>query len=305
MVDGPVDATPRREKHGPPRDHTPIGTVARPDFVRLPHPATIFAARARRFAELAAADQPLAPYLRFLSHLADVQHRTQAMMPTVTRQAPGALRLHDLLSAGGLADRIAWFAQRAAMADAPAAAEQARAGLAAMPAMERLALAGAVLDGTYLPDRLGESLYVAAALQVHLTRLASRLAAGSLAPGGDGDCPACGSRPVASMIVGWAGANRTRYCCCSLCGTLWHVVRARCTSCASTAGISYVTFEEQSIDIAAETCSVCNRYIKHLRQDRAPEIDPVADDIASLGLDLRLQAMGIRRAAPNPLMVVH
>jgi FdhE protein len=281
-----------------------IGTVARPDFVRLPHPATIFAARARRFAELAAADQPLTPYLCFLSHLAEVQHRTQATMPEATQQATCSLRYHDILSADGVADRIAWFVQRAAMADAPATAEQARARLAAMPAMERLALAGAVLDGTYLPDRLGESLYLTAALQVHLTRLASRLPAGSLTPGGDGDCPACGSPPVASMIVGWASANRTRYCCCSLCGTLWNVVRVRCTSCASTAGISYVRFEEQSIDIAAEICSVCNRYIKHFRQDRAPEIDPVADDIASLGLDLRLRAMGIRRATPNPLMVV-
>lgn len=299
MIDARSDAVPRREKKGPPRDHTTIGTVARPDFVRLPDPSTMFAARAKRFVALATPDQPLAPYLRFLSHLAEVQHRTQAVLP-----ATGPLRRHEILSASFLPDRIAWLAQQAATDDAPAAAAQARARLSAMPAMERLALAGAVLDGIYQPDQLAEGLYVAAALQVHLSGLASNLEAASLTPAADGSCPACGSRPVASLIVGWANANRTRYCCCSLCGTLWNVVRVKCTSCASTAGASYVAFDDQSNDVAAETCSACNQYIKHFRQDRAPEIDPVADDIASLGLDLRLQAMGIGRATPNPLMVI-
>jgi FdhE protein len=298
MIELPGDAMPRREKKGPPRDHTTIGTVVRPDFVRLPAVATMFAARARRFATLATPDQPLALYLRFLSLLADVQHRTQAALPAVS-----PLRRQEMLS-GGLLDRIAWLVRHAAMDDAPAATEEARVRLAAMPAMERLALASAVLDGAYPPNQLAECLYVAAALQVHLSGLAANLDGGSLTAAADRSCPACGSPPVSSMIVGWANANRMRYCSCSLCGTRWHVVRAKCTSCASTASISYVTFEEQSNDVAAETCEVCNLYIKHIRQDRAPELDPVADDIASLGLDLRLQAMGIRRATPNPLMVV-
>ncbi len=299
MIDAPAGAIPRKEKKGPPRDHTTIGTAARPDFVRLPDVTTLFAARARRFAELAAANQPLAPFLLFLSHLAEVQHRTQAALP-----ATGPLRRQDILSADSLRERIAWLVQHAAMEGAPAATEQARERLAAMPAVERLALAGAVLDGVCSPDRLAEGLYIAAALQVHLTGFASRLEASRIVRAVDGFCPACGSRPVASMIVGWANAAGTRYCCCSMCGTLWNVVRAKCTSCASTAGMSYASLEGQSTEIAAEICADCNHYIKHFRQDRTAAIDPFADDIASLGLDLRMQATGIRRATANPLMVI-
>lgn len=94
MIELPSDAMPRR-------DHTTIGTVVRPDFVRLPAVTTMFAARAQRFATLATPDQPLALYLRFLSHLADVQHRTQAALPAVS-----PLRRQEILS-GGLSDRIA------------------------------------------------------------------------------------------------------------------------------------------------------------------------------------------------------
>jgi FdhE protein len=299
VIDAPAGAIPRRGKKGPPRGHTAIGTVARPDFVRLPDVLTLFAARARRFAELAAPDQPLAPFLRFLSQLAEVQHQTHVALP-----ASGPLRRQDILSADSLPERVAWLVQHAAMEGAPAPAEQARARLAAMPAIERLALAGAVLDGVCSPDQLAEGLYMAAALQVHLSAMATQLKADSLAPAADGSCPACGSRPVASMIVGWPNAAGTRYCCCALCGTLWNVVRARCTSCGSTSGMSYASLEGHTTDVTAEICTDCNHYIKHFRQDRTAAIEPFADDIATLGLDLRMQATGTRRATANPLMVI-
>ncbi len=76
--------------------------------------------------------------------------------------------------------------------------------------------------GSYPVERLAESLFVASALQVLLARRAAALPALRLRPVGDGVCPVCGSAPLASMVVSWPGANRVRYCCCSLCQTMWN-----------------------------------------------------------------------------------
>ncbi len=55
---------------------------------------------------------------------------------------------------------------------------------------------------------------------------------------------------------------------------------------------------------SAQTCPTCHGYIKHLHQHRAPALDPVADDIASYGLDLKIAEDGFRRAGLNLLFVI-
>jgi FdhE protein len=210
----------------------------------------------------------------------------------------------DVLASGEFEQTLAWFVGNAEVPEATPAAEQARARLLAMPWPARLTLAESVFDAAYPAEQLGECLYVAAALQLHLTRLAAQLDAARLRPVGNGVCPVCGSGPVASAVVGWANAERARYCCCALCSTLWNYVRIKCTACGSTAGINYLLIAEQSQDTAAETCAGCRSYVKHFHQHRKPEIEPFADDIATFGLDLLVREQGFRRATQNPLMVV-
>jgi FdhE protein len=211
----------------------------------------------------------------------------------------------DLLDEGGdFARTLDWFLRNAAGDNAPPAAEQALARLGAADWPDRLALAEAVFDGAYPPDQIGECLYVAAALQLHLTRLAAQLDAERLRPVGDGVCPACGGLAAASMIVSRAKAERSRYCCCGLCATQWNYVRIKCTICGSTAGISYRLIEEQSSDVAVEICTSCHSYIKHLRQHRTPAIEPFADDIASYGLDLLVREEGFVRPPATPFMII-
>jgi len=307
---------PRRgrvDRRGRDRDYTTIGEVSDPAFVRLPVPGTVFATRSARLAALAAGN-PLAPYLAFLSGLAAVQHAAQDTLPQPPPLAEARLNRHlsstmpplsklTLSEDEGFARTLEWFIQHAAMPDAPEAAERARARLRAMPWPERLILAEAILEGAYPADQLAECLYVAEAIQVHLTRLAARLDATHLRSVADGQCPACGGGPVASMVVGWANADRARYCCCSLCATVWNYVRIKCTTCGSTAGISYYLVEEQSNDVAVETCTTCRSYIKHFHQQRKPEIEPFADDIASFSLDVLVREKDFYRATANPLMV--
>ena len=295
-------------------DYTKLGEASEPAFVRLPKPDAMFDARAARLSALAEGN-PLGPYLAFLSRLASVQHAAQAALPPVPplpeprlaqrlQHAMPPLSSDVLTEGGGFAATLDWISRHAALADAPAEAEQARARLEATPGPERLALAESVFEAAYPAERLGESLYAAAALQVHLARLAARLEAGRLRPVGDGACPACGRAPVASLVVDWAGAGRARYCCCSLCGTMWHYVRIKCVFCGGTGDIAYYAIGEATGEVAAETCKACGTYAKHLHQHKNPQLEPFADDIASFGLDLLVREKGFRRGALNPLMVV-
>jgi FdhE protein len=81
------------------------------------------------------------------------------------------------------------------------------------------------------------------------------------------------------------------------------VVRIKCVLCGSTKGISYQEREGAAGAIKAETCEECRSYVKILRQHRNPALDPVADDVASLGLDLLLREKGYRRGAINPFLL--
>ena len=151
-------------------------------------------------------------------------------------------------------------------------------------------------------SREGDHLFVAAALQVHFVRQAAMLDAKSLKEVGDGACPSCGGAPVSSLVVGWAGAHNSRYCICSLCATQWNYVRIKCTLCGSTKGISYQHVEHDK-QVRAETCDTCHTYVKVMQQIQNPALDPVADDVASLALDLMVRELGYRRGAVNPFML--
>ena len=56
-------------------------------------------------------------------------------------------------------------------------------------------------------------------------------------------------------------------------------------------------------DITAETCDECRGYVKIMQQHKEADVDPVADDVASLGLDLLVREEGYRRGAFNPFLL--
>ena len=138
---------------------------------------------------------------------------------------------------------------------------------------------------------------------MHFARLAAGLDAARLVPVGDGACPVCGGPPVSSLVVGWSGAHGARFCACGLCGTLWNYVRIKCAVCGSTKGIGYEEIEGGAGTIKAETCDSCRSYVKILHQHADPAVDPVADDVATLALDLLVRESGYRRGSVNPFLV--
>jgi len=301
-------------KAGAPRhDPVPIGEIANPPFARVPDPTSLFAARAARFRALAQGHD-LAPYLTFLAGISGAQHQIQDGLGEPDMPPADALARAHEFSMPPL-DRNTFKSEPvfettldrlfalAANLDMPAKAREALKRAASADPLGRDAMVRNVLLDSIPVEALADHLYAAAALQVHFARMAARLDGNKLVPVSDGVCPACGGPPVSSVIVGWTGAHGTRFCSCALCSTLWHVVRIKCVLCSSTKGISYQKIEGGPELIRAETCSECRGYVKILQQLKNPDLDPVADDVATLGLDLLVRETGFRRGGVNPFLL--
>jgi len=93
-----------------------------------------------------------------------------------------------------------------------------------------------------------------------------------------------------------------RYLQCALCSTEYHVVRVKCSNCDSTKGIAYHGIEGGSEALKAESCDECHTYRKIGYQEKDYDFEPLADDLASLTLDLLMNEAGYRRSSPNPLL---
>jgi FdhE protein len=297
----------------PTRDPIPIGNISQAPFVRLPEPGTLFASRARRLRALAPG-HGLGAYLSFLADLSETQHAIQDGLPAIELPAADTLaraREHAMppIDRGRFTADAAYdatFARLLAAAHDIAMPEPARAALARArdaDAARQAAMVADVLADTVAVEAMAEHVFTAAALQVHFARLAAGLDATKLVPVGDGVCPCCGGAPVASVVVGWPGAHGARFCACSLCGTLWNMVRITCTVCGSNKNIAYQEVDGSGGTVKAETCDSCHAYVKVLHQHKDPALDPVADDVASLALDLLVREAGYRRGAVNPFLL--
>ncbi len=294
-------------------DPSMIGGIAQPPLVQLPDPVALFDTRAQRFAHLAEGS-PLAPYLTFLAGLCGVQRDIQAHLPPVEPVPAEALqRARDFamppLDRGNFVpdlaftttfDRLLAAAQSLAMPDSAAAALER---VITADAEARESMVRNVLADSLPMETLAEHVFVTAALQVHFARRAAQLDGKALVPVGDGACPCCGGPPVASLVVEWPHAPGARYCGCALCGTLWNFVRVRCCACGSPKGIGLEEIEGSTGAVKAETCEECHSYVKVLYQSKDPAAEVVADDVASLALDLLMRGRPYRRAAFNPFLL--
>ena len=77
-----------------------------------------------------------------------------------------------------------------------------------------------------------------------------------------------------------------------------------CITCRSTGALSLRGIEGDSGAVKAEVCDDCHTYAKMLYEAKDMQIDPFADDLATLGLDMMVAEAGWARHAPNPLLLV-
>lgn len=285
----------------------------KPPFIRLPEPRSIFGLRAMRFAALAPGHQ-LQPYLAFLAALSATQENLTGViappeMPSLAEQRSRAANAMPLLPRMDLARdeaTSACFSELLVLLDDVIMPDLARAALNRAKTADtaaRSAMCAAVLDDSVPAETAAEHIFAAAALQVVAALRAAMLDAGLPRPVADGVCPCCGGPPVASAVVATANIEGVRYVQCSLCATQWNHVRVKCVSCGSTKGIAYQAIEGIADTIKAETCDECRTYMKILNQRKDAELEPVADDVASLGLDLLVSEAGWRRAGVNSFLL--
>ncbi len=289
-----------------------IGEEANPPAVVLPNPESLFRSRADRLRQLAP-DHPLASYLRFLASLADAQARVLAGLPPPTLPASDEFELALQHGMAPIArarvpiDDVAMTTLERLLAETgeiamPDAAAAARDGVVAADMSERRAMIVNLVADSIPAEEIAEHIFVAAALQIHFTRLASLLPAERIKATGDGACPACGGPPATSSVVDWSRSQAARFCACATCATKWHVVRIKCVGCSSTKGIHYLHVEGAADTIKAECCDECGCYLKILYASKDTSLDPVADDIASAGLDLMVRERGFRRLGFNAFL---
>lgn len=309
----PRDGSPKLPAGVVPAEPMNVGEVADPPFAVLPNPTSLFKTRAGRFASLAPGHD-IEPYLGFMAQVAEAQHAITAELPPPT--LPPAAEMETALAHGmppialgrmaldGVAD--AAFEQLVAKLksfDLPPGPRAAVEAVAAADTAHRRGLMQAIIADEIPEDAVAEHVLAAAALQVHCARLAATLDADKLTRVADGACPACGGAPASSMIVGWEGAHGTRFCTCSICATHWHVSRIKCLVCGTEKGIAYHSLEGSPGVVMGETCEECRSYVKMLHQHKDVALEPIADDVASLGLDLTLQKEGWQRASVNPFLM--
>ncbi|HUL67426.1 MAG TPA: formate dehydrogenase accessory protein FdhE [Burkholderiaceae bacterium] len=301
-------------------------------FLRVPERTAVFADRELRLRQLAAG-HPMGDYLRFIAEVTRAQHALlqeypHVFLPTPQQLEAAARTAEPPLPAGSWSRDSAWRAGLARMLDQllvrvqDTPARETIQALRGTPAEAIEIQADRLLNGVMLGLDLGTAPLIAAALQTYWTHLViataaerNRLAAEPFGRTTDATlCPCCGSRPTASITRIGGNESGYRYLHCSLCSSQWHMVRIKCAVCETTKGIAYQSLEPRAGHtqsatgaakdaVQAETCEECRHYLKIVHMEKDNQVEPVADDLASVTLDLLVSESGHQRRGVNLMLL--
>jgi len=285
--------------------------------IRLPDRANVFSRRAQRLRQLGekqAVGHSIGDYLRLMASIADAQHRSLASIevtvPSAEQLAQARTHRMPLLHAAGWPRDSRWLSvlpelceQVAGLTEFPASVGELCTELRGSRREHLETQADALLAGRTAEVNPAGAPFIMSALQVYWVHMASRLPTSDVTElDVPGVCPVCGTLPVASVVRVDKHSQGYRYLHCALCATEWHMVRVTCSQCLATQDISYHSIEGGSDAIRAESCGSCRTYRKILYQEKDTSVEPVADDLASLALDLLLGEAGYHRVSGNPLL---
>lgn len=298
-------------------------------FLRLPDTGQVFADRSLRLRQLAA-NHAMRDYLLFVADMATAQHEALQLAQTlvlpdqaqIRHAARGGLPLlppADWKRSPQWQDDLVFILDKL-LTHLPDG--QTRAVVQSLKAQSPTTTelqADRLLTGVMLGLDLATAPLLAAALQVHWVRLVTQIQAtypdaafGRIDNGTI--CPCCGSKPTASISRIGAKESGARYMHCCLCQTQWHMVRIKCARCEDSKSISYRELDPlEGIDVAptgaprgtvrAECCDACGHYSKVVYMDKDAYVEPVADDLASLTLDLLTADSGMLRHGVNLMLL--
>lgn len=287
-------------------------------YLHLPERSSVFADRAARLAALAPG-HPMGGYLSLIAQVAGAQHAALADMPPVRLPAPDAV---DQCNEHGMPPlNFATHARdpvwcdvtrrllRVLMERTTGRAREVIVKLEGERDEFYEAQASKLLASIPFGLETATAPFIAAGLQVYFTHLAIALGDHAF-PRIDVAtvCPCCGSRPTASIArIGGTEAGY-RFLHCALCSAQWHMVRIKCTNCESTKGITYEAIDDGTPPDKqawkAECCDECGTYLKIGYMDRNKDLEPVADDLATVALDLLVSETGKESSGLN-FMLIH
>ena len=286
-------------------------------YLRLPRAAALFGARAARLRVLAEG-HAAGEWLLAMAAVCDAQRQAVLevgrLAPAIVDFSPMApLSRVDWEKDDGWLPGLRTVIAGLGGAVLPPPARLAVGRLLGEP-RERLGrfaamLAGAEGKGHERPDP-ASALVLGAAMSVHLCAAAEHLPAERIARA-ERDCPVCAAPAACGLVM---GDDKVRYLHCALCGSAWHKVRVQCATCGSAGGTSYYSIEggpdakgdgaDRAVGARAEACSDCHTYLKLFYQEERPETEPLADDLATLSLDLLVGEAGFARGGLNPYLAV-
>lgn len=280
--------------------------------VLFPDLNNLYQSRAERFQSLATPENPFSEYLLFAAHVTRAQqnalydHPLMMDIMAILQQSMKANK--PPLDCKTFIRTDHWHKLFASLIAelAPVVPEQVK------PALENLTkvsihelelMATVLLNGKFSQVPSEQALFIWAALSLFWAQMASQIPGKATAENGEHRqfCPVCGSIPVSSVVQ--IGTNQgLRYLHCNLCETEWHVVRIKCSNCEQTKELDYWSLASEYAAIKAESCGDCGSYLKILYQEQDAKVDAVADDLASLILDAKLEEEGFARSSINPFL---
>jgi FdhE protein len=325
-----VSSKPQPDRRSATPEEIALRAPEQAPFLRPPDPAREFAQREARLQRLATG-HPMRDYLLLVAAIARAQQRVATQLsapqpPDPPQLAANVDRTGAALPAVGSARGPQWHQALREILSCLAPELHAAAG----DSVQRLlgaadtwcdAQADRLLAGITMGLDLAAAPLIGAALQVYWVRLVAETAARfgtsvfeRRAPAAT--CPCCGSRPTASVVRIGGAEHGYRYLHCALCSAQWHLVRIKCSHCLGTKGIHYQALDavdtaeaaaarnrSPAVAVRAECCDQCGHYLKILSMEKDPDLEPVADDLATVALDLLVSETGSSLAGVNLMLL--
>ncbi|WP_085247229.1 formate dehydrogenase accessory protein FdhE [Gilliamella mensalis] len=271
-----------------------------------PSPKTLYIHRAERL-KILANNSPISYYLKFCAIIAEKQANLIKHKPIDIDVSCLLTSEHPPLSLDNLPLKNTWQDYLTSLLDSFSDVSQQITlvieQLKNNSSVELQDKALHLLKGEFDQVDGNETIFIWSSLSVYYCQLASQIKGKAIAENTDKLwlCPVCNSMPIASVIQ-LGSHNGLRYLHCSLCESEWYVPRVKCTCCDNMKDIQYLALEKDLAATKTECCNACHSYLKILDQDKDPHIEVVADDIASLILDIKTEEEGFAKSGVNPFI---
>ena len=80
------------------------------------------------------------------------------------------------------------------------------------------------------------------------------------------------------------------------------MVRSQCSNCGQNKELDYWSIDDYMAAIRSESCGSCKSYLKIMFQEKEPKVEVIADDLASLFLDMEMEEKGFMKSGLNPFI---